>query len=139
MERSARVCPLRLASRPGFGGVGPSSPVLSFRPMARITIACWGSHGDFDPSLGLALGLRARGHAVRIAPIKYFEPHVRAAGLGFHPIRPDVRPDDSAIVSRIMNGSRGTEYLMNELIFPNLRAMYEDIAPLADSTAMRPP
>lgn len=108
-----------------------SSPV---RPPARITIACWGSHGDFDPSLGLGLGLRARGHAVTIATLPYFEPHTRAAGLGFHAIRPHVRPDDSAVVGRIMNGSRGTEYLMNELIFPNLGAMYEDLAPLADTT-----
>lgn len=101
---------------------------------ARVTIACWGSHGDFDPSLGLALGLRARGHSVRIATIAYFEPHVRAAGLDFHAIRPDVRPDDSTIVARIMNGSRGTEYLMNEIIFPSVGAMYEDVAPLAAST-----
>ncbi len=71
---------------------------------------------------------------MRIATIAYFEPHVRAAGLDFHAIRPDVRPDDSTIVARIMDGSRGTEYLMNELIFPGLRAMYEDVAPLADST-----
>lgn len=102
--------------------------------MARIVIGCWGSHGDFDPSLGLGLGLQARGHAVTIATIAYFEPHVRAAGLGFHAIRPDVRPDDAAIVARIMDGNRGTEFLLRELIFPNLRAMYDDLAPLAATT-----
>ena len=102
--------------------------------MARIVIGCWGSHGDFDPSLGLGLGLRARGHDVTIATIRYFEPHVRAAGLGFHPIRPDVRPDDATVVSRIMDGNRGTEFLLREIIFPGVRAMYEDLAPLAATT-----
>lgn len=102
--------------------------------MARIVIGCWGSHGDFDPSLGLGLGLRARGHDVTIATIAYFEPHVRAAGLGFHAIRPDVRPDDATIVSRIMDGNRGTEFLLREIIFPGVRDMYEDLAPLAATT-----
>jgi len=106
---------------------------VTARP-ARVVIGCWGSHGDFDPSLGLGLGLKARGHSVTIATLAYFEPHVRAAGLGFHAIRPDVRPDDAAIVARIMDGNRGTEFLLRELIFPNLRAMYEDLAPLAATT-----
>lgn len=106
---------------------------MTARP-ARIVIGCWGSHGDVDPSLGLGLGLKARGHTVTIATVAYFEPHVRAAGLGFHAIRPDVRPDDATIVARIMDGNRGTEFLMRELIFPGLRAMYDDLAPLASTT-----
>lgn len=107
--------------------------VAPVRP-ARIVIGCWGSHGDFDPSLGLGLGLQARGHDVTIATIAYFEPHVRAAGLAFHAIRPDVRPDDATIVSRIMDGNRGTEYLLRKIIFPGVRDMYDDLVPLAATT-----
>ncbi|MFM8302320.1 MAG: glycosyltransferase, partial [Gemmatimonadota bacterium] len=69
------------------------------RLMARILIACWGSHGDVDPSIGLGLGLRARGYAVTIATMPYFGPIVTAAGLDFHPIPPDISPTDTAIVS----------------------------------------
>lgn len=99
--------------------------------MARILICCWGSHGDFDPSLGLALGLRSRGHEVTIATIRHFEPYVREAGLGFHAIRPDADPSDRALVERIMDRDRGTEYLLRELIYPGLPAMYEDLAAAA--------
>ncbi len=95
--------------------------------MARILICCWGSHGDVDPSLGLALGLMRRGHDVTIATMRYFEPHVREAGLAFHAIRPDADPSDRALVSRIMDRDRGTEYLLREIIYPGLPAMYEDL------------
>ncbi len=102
--------------------------------MARMTIGCWGSHGDVDPSIGLALGLQRRGHELTLATLPYFEPHVRAAGLGFHAIRPDARPDDATLVSRIMDRDRGTEFLLRELIFPGIDAMYEDVEPLAART-----
>ncbi|MBX9927950.1 MAG: glycosyltransferase [Gemmatimonadaceae bacterium] len=95
--------------------------------MARIVIGCWGSHGDVDPSIGLGLGLQARGHDVVIATIPYFEAHVRDAGLRFHAIRPDVRPDDAALVAKIMDRDRGTEFLMREIIFPGIETMYADL------------
>ena len=50
-------------------------------PMARIVIFCWGSHGDVDPSLGLAEGLRARGHSIAICTLEYFRPIVAQAGF----------------------------------------------------------
>jgi rhamnosyltransferase subunit B len=108
------------------GNADASTIILS--RMARIVVCCWGSHGDFDPSLGLALGLRARGHEVAIATLRYFEPYVRDAGLGFHPIRPDADPSDRALVTRIMDRDRGTEFLLRELIYPALPAMYEDLS-----------
>lgn len=102
--------------------------MVSFPAMARILVGCWGSHGDFDPSLGLALGLKSRGHDVTIATLPHFEPYVRDAGLGFVAIRPHADPSDKALVARIMDRDRGTEFLLRELIFPNLPAMYEDLS-----------
>jgi UDP:flavonoid glycosyltransferase YjiC (YdhE family) len=95
--------------------------------MARILIGCWGSHGDIDPSIGLGVGLRRRGHDVTIATMSYFADHVRAAGLAFHPIRPDVSPTDTALVRRIMDPWRGSEFLLREIIAPAIPQMYEDL------------
>jgi UDP:flavonoid glycosyltransferase YjiC (YdhE family) len=95
--------------------------------MARIVICCWGSHGDVDPSLGLATGLRARGHSVGIATLEYFRPVVTAAGCDFFPLRPHADPSDTATVHRIMHASRGPEILLKEIVFPAVRAQYADV------------
>jgi len=85
--------------------------------MARIVFACWGSHGDVDPFLGLGLGLRARGHDVCIATIEHYRQLITGAGLGFHAIRPRVDPTDTAVVRRIMNRHVGSEFLLREILF----------------------
>lgn len=95
--------------------------------MARILIGCWGSHGDIDPSIGLGVGLRRRGHEVTIATMSYFANHVRAAGLAFHSIRPDVSPTDVPLVRRIMDPWRGSEFLLRGVIAPAIKQMYEDL------------
>lgn len=96
--------------------------------MARIVLTCWGSHGDIDPFLGLALGLRARGHDVAIATIEYYRPLIAGAGLGFHPMRPHVDPTETHVVERIMDGARGTEFILKDLLFPSLEGMFDDIS-----------
>jgi rhamnosyltransferase subunit B len=95
--------------------------------MARILLTCWGSHGDVDPFLGLGLALRARGHSVVIATIEYFRGLITGAGLGFHPIRPDVRVGDTDLVQRILDRRTGSEFLLRELMFPASEAMFEDL------------
>ena len=102
--------------------------------MARILIACWGSHGDVDPSIGLGLGLRARGHAVTIATMPYFAPVVAAAGLDFHAIPPDVSPTDTAVVSRLMSRWRGAEYIVKDLVAPQVAAMHAALLPRVRDT-----
>ncbi|MFZ9898543.1 MAG: glycosyltransferase [Gemmatimonadaceae bacterium] len=102
--------------------------------MARILIACWGSHGDVDPSIGLGLGLRARGHRVTIATMPYFAPIVTAAGLDFHPIPPDISPTDTAIVSRLMSRWRGAEYIVKDLVAPQVAAMHGALLPRVRDT-----
>lgn len=102
--------------------------------MARILIACWGSHGDVDPSIGVGLGLRARGHAVTIATMPYFGAIVTAAGLAFHPIPPEISPTDTAIVSRLMSRWRGAEYIVKELVAPQVAAMHAALLPRVHDT-----
>lgn len=100
--------------------------------MARIVISCWGSHGDVDPSLGLALGLRARGHDVAIATLEHYRDLIARNGLGFHPIRPQVDPSDAETVRRIMSATRGSDILLREVIFPGVAPMHEDLEPVLE-------
>ncbi|HEV2295802.1 MAG TPA: nucleotide disphospho-sugar-binding domain-containing protein [Tepidisphaeraceae bacterium] len=48
--------------------------------MHALVIAL-GSHGDIHPMLGIALGLRERGHGVTFVASPYFEPLARKAGF----------------------------------------------------------
>jgi UDP:flavonoid glycosyltransferase YjiC (YdhE family) len=55
--------------------------------VARILIACVGSHGDINPYIGLAKALKARGHEPLIAASRARE-DVEREGLPHAPLRP---------------------------------------------------
>jgi len=93
----------------------------------RIVITSWGSFGDVNPYLGLALGLRARGHAPLLVMPEWYGAYVRREGIDFHPLRPDVDPTRGDVVRRIMDPRRGTEVIMRDILFPALRESYEDL------------
>jgi UDP:flavonoid glycosyltransferase YjiC (YdhE family) len=94
---------------------------------ARIVFTTWGSYGDVYPYLGLAIALRARGHAPALATSPYYRALVEGEGIEFHPVRPDVDPDDFALILRIMDPKRGAEVLLRELLVPSLRESYMDL------------
>jgi UDP:flavonoid glycosyltransferase YjiC (YdhE family) len=95
--------------------------------MAHIVLTTWGSHGDLDPFLGLGAGLRARGHRVAIATIEYYKALVESYGLEFRPMGPHVAPADTALITRIMDPVRGSEFLLKDLLFPRIEAAFEDV------------
>jgi rhamnosyltransferase subunit B len=98
----------------------------------RVVITTFGSFGDLNPYLGLALGLRARGHDPVIATGESYRHFVEAKGVEFRPVRPDHDPHDIEAVRRIMNPimnpRRTPGYLMKELLFPHLQESYEDLS-----------
>src|SRR5215203_2267581 len=98
----------------------------------RVVITTFGSFGDLNPYLGLALGLKARGHDPVIATAEFYRRLVEAEGVGFRPVRPDRDPHDTEEVRRIMNPimnpRRTPGYLMKKLLFPRLQESYEDLS-----------
>ncbi|MEX2569657.1 MAG: glycosyltransferase, partial [Gemmatimonadota bacterium] len=94
---------------------------------SRIVITSFGSIGDVYPYIGLALGLRARGHDPVLAMPAYSRAVVEREGLDFHPIRPDIDPSDRQAVRRVMNARTGTEFLIREYILSSLRESYADL------------
>ncbi|MEZ5320432.1 MAG: glycosyltransferase [Vicinamibacterales bacterium] len=93
----------------------------------RVVLSCWGSYGDLFPSIGLALALKARGHAPVIASSAYYQDIVGDAGIGFHAVRPDVDPNDRALMARVMDPRRGSEVIVKELLAPHVRESFEDL------------
>lgn len=109
--------------------------------MPRILIACWGSHGDVDPYIGLGLGLQSRGCRVTLAAPAHYREFIANQGLGFLAIPPDVEPHDEERMARIMDPNDGTRYVLRELVFPATEAMYsalETEAELADLIVSHP-
>jgi len=89
--------------------------------MARIVITTWGSFGDVNPYLALGLGLRERGHDVVLCMPPFYEPVVRAAGLGFAPGAPDADPAlDRDLVRKCLHPRHGAEAIFREVLIPAL-------------------
>jgi UDP:flavonoid glycosyltransferase YjiC (YdhE family) len=89
--------------------------------MARIVITTWGSFGDVNPYLALGLGLRERGHDVVLCMPPFYEPVVRATGLGFAPGAPDADPAlDRDLVRKCMHPRHGAEAIFREVLIPAL-------------------
>src|SRR5437868_2219885 len=93
----------------------------------QIVITTFGSFGDLHPYLALAIGLTSRGHRVTIATSAVYRSKIESEGIAFHPVRPDLSPDDTGMIQRVMDAKRGTEYILREVLFPHLRAAYEDL------------
>ncbi|MEY4938691.1 MAG: hypothetical protein RIQ93_426 [Verrucomicrobiota bacterium] len=98
--------------------------------MARIVFATYGSLGDLHPVIALAGGLRERGHQLVIATSEMYRAKLHGLGFAFHPLRPDLLAQGEHIVAEIMDGHRGTERLMRKHLFPAVRSMHADLAPL---------
>jgi rhamnosyltransferase subunit B len=93
----------------------------------NIVLATLGSLGDLHPTQALALGLQSRGHRVTIATQEMYRAKVEAEGARFHAMRPNIAADNREAIKTIMDAKKGPEYLLKELIFPQVRASYEDL------------
>jgi UDP:flavonoid glycosyltransferase YjiC (YdhE family) len=96
--------------------------------VARIVMTSWGSYGDLYPYLGLGLGLARRGHRPVLAMPPIYREIVESAGLAFHPVGPDLDPQDRALAARIMDPVHGTDALFTELLLPGLEQAFADLS-----------
>jgi rhamnosyltransferase subunit B len=94
----------------------------------RIVITSFGSLGDIYPYLGLACRLMQRGHSPVFATSAYYRPLIEGEGIAFCPVRPDIEPEDHALVRRVMEPKRGAKVLVRELLLPHLRHAYADLS-----------
>ena len=99
--------------------------------MARIVFATIGSLGDLHPVIALTLELRRRGHGAEIATSEMYREKIGALGLTFHALRPDLLSQGDHIIAEIMDGARGSRRLLRDHLFPAVRPMHADLAPVA--------
>jgi UDP:flavonoid glycosyltransferase YjiC (YdhE family) len=78
----------------------------------------------------LALELKRRGHRPVVATSAIHRETVERAGVAFHPVRPDLEPNDEDLLRRVM-GPRGTSVILNELLVPFIRDSYADLESVA--------
>jgi len=102
--------------------------------MPRFLLATFGSLGDLHPIFALALELRRRGHTAVVATSEPYRARVSSLGLPFVPLRPDLSLDNPELVRRVMDGPRGSEYLLRRLVYPNLSDMHADLDRAAAET-----
>src|SRR3954468_14308118 len=96
--------------------------------MARIVFSTWGSLGDLHPFLALAVELTRRGHEAVVATLPPWREAVEKAGVGFHPVGPDIPEDkDEAreLVRRVLDARDGPTYLFQKVLGPATRETYD--------------
>lgn len=86
-----------------------------------------GSLGDLHPKIALGRELRSRGHEVVVSTWDGYRDKVVANGLEFASLRPNVDVDDTEVHRRALDASGGPEFILRELVLPNIRNMYEDL------------
>lgn len=86
-----------------------------------------GSLGDLHPKIALGRELRRRGHEVVLSTWEGYRDKVMSNGLEFASLRPDVDVDDPEVHRRAMDARSGSEFILRELVLPNIRNMYEDL------------
>lgn len=97
----------------------------------RIVLTTHGTLGDLHPYLAIALELQKRGHRPVIATSEYYRQKIEAAGLEFHPVRPDISFEDKDLHRRLTEPKRGLERVVREYMLPRLRETYDDLLAVA--------
>lgn len=97
----------------------------------KIVLSTFGSFGDVHPYIAIALELKARGHAPLIATSEVYREKMEAAGIPFHPVRPDMpshdQPEDLIRLAEDLVDPRGGTGKVMELFTRDLEPVYEDL------------
>ncbi len=93
----------------------------------RIVFSTFGTFGDVNPLIALALELKRRGHEPVLAIPAMFRGKVEPLGIEFAAVRPDQDPQDKRMVEMIWDIKKGTERGLREFLFPAIRDSYHDL------------
>jgi UDP:flavonoid glycosyltransferase YjiC (YdhE family) len=93
----------------------------------KIVLSTIGSLGDLHPKLALGLELKRRGHDVVINTLSGYKEKIADLGLGFASLRPEADENDRELIRNVMDPDRGPEFVIRDLVFGNIRDMYEDV------------
>ena len=97
----------------------------------RIVLSNIGTFGDINPLIAIALELKRRGHQPVMAVPAVYGPKIIPLGLEFHPVRPDLDPENTLLAEMVYDVRKGTERGLREFLFPVLRETYDDLTAAA--------
>src|ERR1051326_5507335 len=91
----------------------------------RVVLSTFGSFGDVHPYIAIALELKLRGHDPLIATSEVYREKMAAAGIEFHPVRPEVPSYDQPevladLIARAMDPKTGGEVVADMVLSPPL-------------------
>ncbi len=95
--------------------------------MAKIVFATIGSLGDVHPMIALGLELKKRGHEITVAAMDFYREKIETSGFRFSPLRPHLDFNDRELARELMNARKGPEILIKDIIFPQLKGMFDDL------------
>src|SRR5271156_4630744 len=93
----------------------------------RIVFSTFGTFGDVNPLIALALEWKRRGHTRVLAIPAMFRKKIEPLGIEVAAVRPDQDPNDKRMVEMIWDIKKGTERGLREFLFPAIRDSYEDL------------
>jgi rhamnosyltransferase subunit B len=101
----------------------------------RIVIACWGSHGDLFPYIGLAVALKRHGHSPVLATNGGYRAEVEREGIEFAQAGPTIEPNAPnarELYERVMDPIKGSEVIVKELLMPKLDESFAELSRAAE-------
>jgi UDP:flavonoid glycosyltransferase YjiC (YdhE family) len=98
----------------------------------RIVLVTAGSLGDLHPYLAMGLELARRGHEAVVATVPFYRSRIESLGLRFHPVRPDLSPEDPELLRLAVDLKHGSENIFRKLVVPHLRTHVEDLSKAAE-------
>lgn len=112
---------------------------MKFVAAKRIVLTTFGSLGDVQPFLAIGSALREQDYEVVIATSEIYREQVGAAGLEFHPVRPNRTPgqQDPDFLDRLLRGRQSPAAIFRHMFLPSLRESTEDmLAAVAEADAV---
>lgn len=99
----------------------------------RIVFSTFGTFGDVNPLIALALELKRRGHRPVLAVPGMFRGKIEPLGIEFAAVRPDQDPSNKRMVEMIWDIKKGTERGLREFLFPVIRESYQDLLQVVEA------
>ena len=96
----------------------------------KIVLSTFGSSGDINPFIAIALELQSRGHKPVVATMEFYREKISDVGLEFAAVRPNIpgpKEQDPELMNQIMHPRTGPKFLIEEVIFSAVRESYEDL------------
>jgi UDP:flavonoid glycosyltransferase YjiC (YdhE family) len=96
----------------------------------KLSLIAFGTRGDVQPYVALALGLQAAGHSVRIAAGRNFGAWIEREGVGFAPINVDIQ--------EMMRSSGGVSWVEGSRLFTmqHMRRLFRPVASVVAEGAL---